>query len=109
MGVLLQLRSEDTNSQSDADMNDLEFGAKMGYDFIAASFVRSAADINYLRRFTESLGWFNVRIIAKIENIEGVKNFEDILKVANGIMVARGDLGVVGDVGNRRERSAATG
>ncbi len=79
---------------SDADMNDLEFGAKMGYDFIAASFVRSAADINYLRRFTESLGWFNVRIIAKIENLDGVHNIDEILEAADGIMVARGDMGV---------------
>ena len=79
---------------SDADMNDLEFGAKMGYDFIAASFVRSAADINYLRRFTESLGWFDVRIIAKIENLDGVNNIDEILEAADGIMVARGDMGV---------------
>ncbi len=79
---------------SDADMSDLEFGAKMGYDFIAASFVRSAADINYLRRFTESLGWFDVRIIAKIENIDGVENIDEILETADGIMVARGDMGV---------------
>ncbi|MDE5884303.1 MAG: pyruvate kinase [Oscillospiraceae bacterium] len=79
---------------SDADMNDLEFGAKMGYDFIAASFVRSSADINYLRRFTESLGWFNVRIIAKIENLDGVQNIDEILETADGIMVARGDMGV---------------
>lgn len=79
---------------SDADMSDLEFGAKMGYDFIAASFVRSSADINYLRKFTQSLGWFNVRIIAKIENLEGVQNIDEILEVADGIMVARGDMGV---------------
>ncbi len=79
---------------SDADMNDLEFGAKMGYDFIAASFVRSSADINYLRKFTQSLGWFDVRIIAKIENADGVQNIDEILEVADGIMVARGDMGV---------------
>ncbi|HAJ96938.1 MAG TPA: pyruvate kinase [Ruminococcus sp.] len=79
---------------SDADMSDLEFGAKMRYDFIAASFVRSAADIIYLRRFTESLGWFDVRIIAKIENIDGVHNIDEILETADGIMVARGDMGV---------------
>ncbi len=79
---------------SDADMSDLEFGAKMGYDFIAASFVRTSADINYLRKFTHSLGWFNVRIIAKIENLEGVQNIDEILEVADGIMVARGDMGV---------------
>lgn len=79
---------------SDADMSDLEFGAKMKYDFIAASFVRTAADINYLRRYTQSLGWFNVRIIAKIENLEGVENIDEILEAADGIMVARGDMGV---------------
>lgn len=79
---------------SDADMNDLEFGAKMKYDFIAASFVRTAADINYLRKYTQSLGWFNVRIIAKIENREGVENIAEILEAADGIMVARGDMGV---------------
>ena len=79
---------------SDNDMNDLEFGAKMGFDFIAASFVRSAADINYLRKFTQSLGWFDVRIIAKIENNDGVENIDEILEAADGIMVARGDMGV---------------
>ncbi len=79
---------------SDADMNDLEFGAKTGFDFIAASFVRTAADIHYLRKFTQSLGWFDVRIIAKIENLEGVENIDEILDAADGIMVARGDMGV---------------
>ncbi len=79
---------------NERDMNDLEFGAKMGFDFIAASFVRSAADINYLRKFTRSLGWFDVRIIAKIENIDGVENIDEILEAADGIMVARGDMGV---------------
>lgn len=79
---------------SERDMDDLEFGAKMGFDFIAASFVRSAADINYLRKFTQSLGWFDVRIIAKIENIDGVNNIDEILEAADGIMVARGDMGV---------------
>ncbi|MDO5558773.1 MAG: pyruvate kinase [Oscillospiraceae bacterium] len=79
---------------SDADMNDLEFGAKMGYDFIAASFVRTSADINYLRKYTHSLGWFNVRIIAKIENLDGVENIDEILEASDGIMVARGDMGV---------------
>lgn len=79
---------------SESDMNDLEFGAKMRFDFIAASFVRTAADINYLRKFTHSLGWFDVRIIAKIENLDGVENIDEILEAADGIMVARGDMGV---------------
>jgi pyruvate kinase len=79
---------------STSDMNDLEFGAKLGFDFIAASFVSTAADIDYLRKYTQSLGWFDVRIIAKIENLEGVRNIDEILQSADGIMVARGDLGV---------------
>ncbi len=79
---------------SDNDMNDLIFGSKMRFDFIAASFVRTAADINYLRKFTQSLGWFDVRIIAKIENLDGVENIDEILEAADGIMVARGDMGV---------------
>jgi pyruvate kinase len=79
---------------NERDMNDLEFGAKMGFDFIAASFVRTAADINYLRKFTHSLGWYDVRIIAKIENMDGVENIDEILEAADGIMVARGDMGV---------------
>ena len=79
---------------SEADMNDLEFGAKNGFEFIAASFVRSAADVNYMRKFTRSLGWSGVRIIAKIENKDGVENIDEIIDAADGIMVARGDLGV---------------
>lgn len=79
---------------SERDMSDLEFGAKLGFDFIAASFVRSAADIAYLRKFTNALGWRNVRIIAKIENMDGVHNIDEIIAEADGIMVARGDMGV---------------
>ena len=79
---------------SEIDMNDLEFGAKLGFDFIAASFVRSAADVAYLRKFTNALGWRSVRIIAKIENMDGVNNIDEIIDEADGIMVARGDMGV---------------
>lgn len=79
---------------SDRDMNDLEFGSKIGFDFIAASFVRTAADVAYLKKFIKSLGWSTPRIIAKIENMDGVKNIDEILEVADGIMVARGDMGV---------------
>lgn len=79
---------------SERDMNDLEFGAKMGFDFIAASFVRSSADINYLKKFTKSLGWTSPRIISKIENMDGVNNIDEIIEASDGIMVARGDMGV---------------
>ena len=79
---------------SERDMNDLEFGAKHGFDFIAASFVRSAADVNYLRKFTRRLGWTDVRIISKIENADGVENIDEIIEASDGIMIARGDMGV---------------
>lgn len=79
---------------SERDMSDLEFGAKLGFDFVAASFVRSAADVAYLRKFTNALGWRTVRIIAKIENMDGVHNIDEIIQEADGVMVARGDMGV---------------
>jgi pyruvate kinase len=79
---------------SEKDMSDLEFGAKTGYDFIAASFVRSSADVNYLRKCIKSLGWNTPKIIAKIENPDGVNNIDEIIEAADGIMVARGDMGV---------------
>lgn len=79
---------------SERDMSDLEFGSKVGFDFIAASFVRNAADVNYLRKFVSSLGWKNVRIIAKIENADGVDDIDEIIEAADGIMIARGDMGV---------------
>ena len=74
-------------------INDLN-SRENGFDFIVASFVRTSADIDYLRKYTQSLGWFDVRIIAKIENVEGVRNIDEILEASDGIMVARGDLGV---------------
>lgn len=79
---------------SQKDISDLQFGAEMKFDYIAASFVRTAADIDYLRNFTKSLGWQNVRIVAKVENGDAIKNIDEIIKAADGIMVARGDLGV---------------
>ncbi len=79
---------------SEKDMSDLEFGAKTGFDFIAASFVRSSADVNYLRKVTQSYGWYSPRIIAKIENADGVENIDEIIEAADGIMIARGDMGV---------------
>ncbi len=78
---------------SQRDRDDIRFGVEQGYDYIAASFVRTAADVRELRRFLEELG-SDIRIIAKIENREGVANLSEILSVADGIMVARGDMGV---------------
>lgn len=79
---------------SKRDQDDIQFAFENGFDFIAASFTRTSKDIMELRAFLESIGCFDVRIIAKIENAEGVKNIDDIIRVADGIMVARGDLGV---------------
>ena len=79
---------------SERDMSDLEFGAKLDFDFIAASFVRSGADVDYLRKFVNSLGWRTPKIIAKIENMDGVNNIDEIIATADGIMVARGDMGI---------------
>ncbi|MBC7324267.1 MAG: pyruvate kinase [Moorella sp. (in: Bacteria)] len=78
---------------TDQDIEDLEFGLAQGIDFIALSFVRTAADVLVARRELEKRG-ARIAIIAKIENQAGVKNLEEILQVADGIMVARGDLGV---------------
>lgn len=79
---------------TEKDKSDLRFGVKNGIDYVAASFVRKAQDVIDIRRVLEESGGANVRIIAKIENCEGVENVEEILQVADGIMVARGDLGV---------------
>lgn len=75
------------------DREDILFGIRQGFDFIAASFVRSAADIREIRHILDK-NYSRIRIIAKIENQEGVSNLADILSVADGIMVARGDMGV---------------
>jgi len=79
---------------SEQDMADLRFGVEMDVDYVAASFVRSAEDVIAMRNYLDYYGGHNIRIIAKIENTEGIDNFEAILKEANGIMVARGDMGV---------------
>lgn len=79
---------------SDRDEADILFGIEMGVDFIAASFVRNADDIIKLRKFVDFHGGHNIRIISKIENMEGVVNFDAILRHSDGIMVARGDMGV---------------
>lgn len=79
---------------SPKDRDDLLFGIKNGFDFVAASFTRTASDILEIRSILENNGGSNIRIIAKIENKDGVQNIDDIIKVSDGIMVARGDMGV---------------
>ncbi|MGI6453647.1 MAG: pyruvate kinase [Syntrophomonadaceae bacterium] len=78
---------------SDKDREDIQFGIENGVDFIAASFVRSSEDVLEIRRILEKQG-ADIDIIAKIESQQGVENLEAIIKVTEGIMVARGDLGV---------------
>lgn len=78
---------------TDQDKSDLRFGAEMGVDFIAASFINSANDVLEIIKFLGDAAK-SIRIIAKIESEEGLRNIKDILSVAAGIMVARGDLGV---------------
>ena len=75
------------------DMSDVEFGLGLGVDFVAMSFVRTATDVQRLRFFLESKG-VRVPIVAKIEKPEGVENLDSILRETEGVMVARGDLGI---------------
>ncbi len=79
---------------SEKDEADIRFGAKQDVDYIAASFVRRASDVHEIRAVLEEEGRGDIQIIVKIENQEGVDNIEEILEVADGVMVARGDLGV---------------
>lgn len=79
---------------SEKDVEDLRFGARNDVDFIAASFVRRPSDVNAIRKILIEEGKPKINIIAKIENQEGYDNVESILEAADGVMVARGDLGV---------------
>ena len=79
---------------SEQDKSDLLFGIQQKVDYVAASFTRSKDDVIAMRKFLDYNGGHDIRIIAKIENIEGVRNFDAILKAADGIMIARGDMGV---------------
>ena len=79
---------------TEKDKEDILFGITQGFDFIAASFVRSAECIRTIRNLLKENNGTHIQIIAKIENAEGVENIDEILKEADGIMVARGDLGV---------------
>ncbi len=76
------------------DIEDITNGVKAGFDFIAASFVRRASDVQAIRELLNKNGGEHVKIISKIESQEGIDNFEEILELSDGIMVARGDMGV---------------
>ncbi len=79
---------------TEKDIDDIQFGVSVGVDYIAASFIRSAKDVLEIKRVLEDCGGSDVQIISKIENRDGVDNIDEILEVTDGIMVARGDLGV---------------
>ena len=78
---------------SEVDKQDILFGVKMGYDYLAASFVRCREDIEAVRKLITDNGG-RMKIIAKVENMQGIDNLDEILEVSDGIMVARGDMGV---------------
>ena len=79
---------------SPQDREDILFGIQNDVDYIAASFVRSAGDVEVIRKLLEDNGGSEIKIIAQIESTQGIENFEEILEAADGIMVARGDMGV---------------
>ena len=79
---------------TEKDRSDIEFGIEQGIDFIAASFVRKVSDVLAIREILEENNADHIKIISKIENQEGVENLDEIIEVSDGIMVARGDLGV---------------
>ncbi|HEY0209059.1 pyruvate kinase PykF [Acerihabitans sp.] len=79
---------------AEKDKGDLIFGCEQGVDFIAASFIRKRSDVLEIREHLKLHGGDHIQIISKIENQEGLNNFDEILEASDGIMVARGDLGV---------------
>lgn len=79
---------------SEKDREDILFGIEKDVDFVAASFVRSASDVKEIRKLLDENGGQAINIIAKIENREGVDNIDEIIAASNGIMIARGDMGV---------------
>ncbi|MGL4404024.1 MAG: pyruvate kinase PykF [Fusobacteriaceae bacterium] len=93
-GVNLPNVSVNLPALSEKDMSDLKFGCEQNVDFVAASFIRKADDVRAVRNCLDANGGHDIQIISKIENQEGMDNFEEILELSDGIMVARGDLGV---------------
>ncbi|QNO15654.1 pyruvate kinase [Alkalicella caledoniensis] len=92
-GVNLPGVSVSLPAMSEKDLNDIKFGIEQDVDFIAASFIRKASDVIAIRKVLEEYN-SDIHIISKIENQEGVDNLDEIIKVSDGLMVARGDLGV---------------
>lgn len=93
-GVNIPNKSLPLPALTQRDIEDLQFAVKVGADFVAASFVRKADDVREIRRVLDKNGGSDIHIIAKIENQEGINNIDEIIDVADGIMIARGDLGV---------------
>ena len=81
-------------SITEKDIEDIKFGCEMGVDFIAASFIRKASDILDVKKILAENNGKHIKVIAKIENQEGVDNIDSIIEVSDGIMIARGDMGV---------------
>lgn len=79
---------------AERDNDDIRFGLEQGINFIAISFVRTAKDVNEVRAICEETGNGHVKLFAKIENQQGIENLDEILEVADGIMIARGDMGI---------------
>ena len=79
---------------SENDEKDIIFGIKNGFDYIAASFTRTANDVYEIKKFIDDNNGSHIHIIAKIENREGIDNIDEIIELSDGIMVARGDLGI---------------
>ena len=81
-------------SLTEKDIGDLKFGVENGFDFVAASFIRTKEDCLNIKKYLKEFGGEHIKLIVKIENQEGLDNFDDILTACEGVMVARGDLGV---------------